>query len=337
MAVAMLLLGFASVANAQYDQRAIKFDRSPARERLLLNHVQQINRHGHASHVELARALTAPAQNDVERAWLIYRWVAHHLRHDSRLARQIGDPNRHPVESLLAAGGGSCEVYAKVTAGLLNAVGIEVQEVRGLTKSGSRPSADGRLNHAWNVVHLEGRWWVMDPTWGAGYVQDGVFHRSPSDMFFLIPPDMAVLSHFDPQDRLRTQANSRVSLEVFLAMPESAATLAALGVPPRRLLDHVKFRSKAALVEVYSQTPKDLRLVDVPITKTLPLKAQYFRIESAQFEELMVVQGRQWTPMSKKGFLHSIQIDPQRGELLVMGRRPKQTDFEAILSYEVAR
>lgn len=39
--------------------------------------------------------------------------------------------------------------------------------------------------------------------------------------------------------------------------------------------------------------------------------------------------------MKKDGVFHVLTMIPERGELLVMGRRPKQHDYEALLAYTV--
>ena len=64
-------------------------------------------------------------------------------------------------------------------------------------------------------------------------------------------------------------------------------------------------------------------------------KEHRFVLESAVFEELMIVQGKSWRPLKKSGKVHSLVLVPSQGELLVMGRRPKQHEFEALLGYRV--
>ncbi|HEX4879977.1 MAG TPA: transglutaminase domain-containing protein [Limnobacter sp.] len=301
----------------------------------LSRHVDGIEPLRYRDHTDMVRALVAPARSDAERAWLVYRWVTQNFRHDNRLARRVGSPERHALEDLIRLSGGSCEVYAHVTSGLLRAAGLEVQVVKGRAKSGFAPVGLNGENHVWNLVRVDGRWWVMDTTWGAGYVSGGRFYKDPSDLFFLMPPEMSTLSHYDPQDRLGVQSRLQLTPERFAAMPEDAIYLASLGVAPEAIFSSLQQNPRNGLVDTFNHKPGELKLRSVPLTRRLARNAQSFQIETAQFEEMFVVQGRSWIPMNKSGRVHHLELKPVRGELLVMGRRPKQTEYEAILAYEV--
>ena len=64
-------------------------------------------------------------------------------------------------------------------------------------------TADSRVNHAWNLVLLEGEWRPLDCTWGAGYLhEDGTFRRELSDHWFLTDPVEFLLTHFPYMYRL---------------------------------------------------------------------------------------------------------------------------------------
>ena len=56
----------------------------------------------------------------------------------------------------IVKGNAVCEGYAKAMQILLNRAGIACCTVRG--------SADG-IEHMWNLVHLDGKWYHLDPTW----------------------------------------------------------------------------------------------------------------------------------------------------------------------------
>jgi len=78
-----------------------------------------------------------------------------------------------------------------------------------------------------------------------------------------------------------------------------------------------------------------LRVMSAPVSGVLERREHRFVLESAIFEELMIVQGKSWRPLKKSGKVHSLILVPSQGELLVMGRRPKQHEFEALLGYRV--
>jgi hypothetical protein len=60
--------------------------------------------------------------------------------------------------------------------------------------------SDGPANHAWNAVRIDGRWQLMDPTWGAGYLDNRMrFVRFFQEHYFLTDPGAFVFDHF-PED-----------------------------------------------------------------------------------------------------------------------------------------
>jgi len=82
--------------------------------------------------------------------------------------------------------------------------GIRTERVNGWSKgftytegmkfTGSDP------NHAWNAVYLNENWWLLDPTWGAGYVDDNKnFIQQYSEHYFLTDPKQFIYDHF-PED-----------------------------------------------------------------------------------------------------------------------------------------
>ncbi len=282
-------------------------------------------------------ALLSAASNDEEKAWLIYRWVTHHFKHDARLARRIGDPSQYPLETLHKLGGGSCAVYANVTHRLMNMAGLEVKTIYGLVKGG--PATAMRMgkpvNHVWNAVKINGVWNVVDATWGAGYVGQQGFRSEHSDLFFLLPAEKAMLSHYDQADELGYQQVFSLDQTLFSKLPEDALYAAAVGMDPQLILDAARRASRLILVSTFDSTPGVLRVMSAPVNGVLERVKQHFVIESAVFEEMMLVQGRSWVPLKKSSKVYSLTVVPDQGELLLMGRRPKQHEFEALLGYRV--
>ena len=52
-------------------------------------------------------------------------------------------------------------------------------------------------NHAWNAVYINDTWWLLDATWGAGYVDDNKnFVFQYSEHYFLTDPNQFIYDHF---------------------------------------------------------------------------------------------------------------------------------------------
>lgn len=283
------------------------------------------------------QALLSVASNDRERAWLIFRWVTSHFEHNARLGSKIGDPRKHSLEEHYRIAGGSCAVYADVVQRLMEHAGLQVKTIYGMAKGGP---ASGRrnskaVNHVWNAVKVDGEWRVIDATWGAGYVDRNGFQRDQSDLFFLIPPEQAVLSHFDEADELGHQRRFGVNYKLFKKLPDDALYAASIGFDSNEILKIQRKPGKLPLVLTFDQLPGSFKVLDAPVLGRLDRLPLRFHIQSAVYEELMVLQGKTWTALSKQGVIHSLIMKPERGELIVMGRRPKQQEFEAMLAYTV--
>ena len=52
-------------------------------------------------------------------------------------------------------------------------------------------------NHSWNAVKLEGKWYLCDATWAAGYTDMNtyLFHFDYDDKYFLMPPEKFAETH----------------------------------------------------------------------------------------------------------------------------------------------
>ncbi len=317
-----------SYANAKEDSR----------RQVLKKHLAQVISKPNWSVDQRLSAILRVAATDHEKAWLVYQWVTQYFRHDTALASKIGNPRNHSLDSLYQKGGGSCAVYADVVQRLLEQAGLEVKTIYGTVKSGGRFSARSGLpvNHVWNAVKIDGQWRVIDATWGAGYLGNHGFQREQSDLFFLMPPEVAVLSHFDQSDELGSQEQFGITEGLFRKMPEEAIYAASIGFDSAEILSFQRRNLGSPLVKTFDQPLNVFKVLDAPIQGRLSKRATHtFKLESTQYQDLMVVQGKSWVPMKKNGSVHSLTLQPQSGELLVMGRRSKQDDFEAMLAYTV--
>jgi transglutaminase/protease-like cytokinesis protein 3 len=151
----------------------------------------------------LAAYLAQAGRDNLTRARALYRWVAGHIEYDASGFRTASYGDVSP-EGVLRRRASVCEGYARLTEALGEAMGLEIEVVSGWSKGyGYTPGQrfDGATNHAWNAVRIEGQWRLMDPTWGAGYLDERMqFVRRFQEHYFLTPPDAFVFDHL-PQDQ----------------------------------------------------------------------------------------------------------------------------------------
>ncbi|NLX83738.1 MAG: hypothetical protein GXZ04_08010 [Clostridiales bacterium] len=100
--------------------------------------------------VQIARQAEAQGfATQYETALYLHDWLTHNADYDEPMTI-------HTPEGVLLWGKGVCESYALAYQMLLRQVGIKSQYVTGYSR--------GQL-HAWNLVHLDGEWTFIDPTW----------------------------------------------------------------------------------------------------------------------------------------------------------------------------
>lgn len=92
---------------------------------------------------------------------------------------------------------GVCQGYANLYYLVCKEAGIPVYLIGGYTKSYNKID---NASHAWIAVQVDSTWYLTDPTWGAGVLNNNKFVRKPVDSYFLVPASTFVQTHmpFDP-------------------------------------------------------------------------------------------------------------------------------------------
>jgi hypothetical protein len=151
----------------------------------------------------LAAHLSAGAKTDLDKARVIYRWIAENVKYDADAlfaSRRIdGSP-----AAVLKTRSAVCEGYARLYKALADAMGLECEIVSGHAKGvGYAPGqpVPEASNHAWNAVKIDGRWRLVDSTWGAGHLDGRQFVSRFTEHYFLTPPEQMIFTHRPADDR----------------------------------------------------------------------------------------------------------------------------------------
>jgi hypothetical protein len=148
----------------------------------------------------VARFITAAFSTDADKARAAFGWVARTLRYDVDNMYVIGY-QREPaelVQEALTRRRGVCTHYAELYSALANQLGLPTYVVTGYGKE--RNGAPQLIGHAWAATRLDGQWYLMDPTWAAGYVVEETFVPRLNNEFYLVKPATFIRTHmpFDP-------------------------------------------------------------------------------------------------------------------------------------------
>ena len=157
-----------------------------------------------ASVDSLASYLVAPAKNEREKARSIFRWVTENIDYNVDgffTGSFAGTSSKDVLKSRKSV----CDGYSDIFSSLARSAGLEVVRIAGYGNGyGYLPGENlsGPSNHAWNAVKINGSWYLIDCTWGAGYIDDNKkYVRKFDDHYFMTPPSEFIYGHFPDESR----------------------------------------------------------------------------------------------------------------------------------------
>ena len=167
----------------------------------------------------LAYQLTSTLSTDVEKFRAIYKWVCQNIKGDSRQFSKVEKQRKKlkhdsvsfmkwnreykkiAFKKLLQHKTTMCTGYAYLIKELCFLANIRCQIIDGYARSVATNTKKIEYpNHSWNAVFLGNKWYLCDPTWSSGYLnQDNLFVRDYNDGYFLTAPDLFAKNHYPLQ------------------------------------------------------------------------------------------------------------------------------------------
>lgn len=130
--------------------------------------------------------------NDKIRAAFI--WTATNISYDvvNMLNQDPTQTEDTKIKSALETKKGVCMHYAAVFNDLANKIGVRTYVVQGYTKQYGKIAT---LGHAWCASQLDGKWFLFDPTWGSGYVENQKYVKKLDNSYFKVEPSKFIFEH----------------------------------------------------------------------------------------------------------------------------------------------
>lgn len=139
--------------------------------------------------VAIANKLITDTMSDREKAKSVYEYTAKTISYDVKKLKNSEFEWDDSALKVLNLQTGICQDYTYLALALLRAGGMEARYVAGTAGAGFNFS-----RHAWVEVKVDGEWLTMDPTWGAGYIENGIFVANYTEDFFE-PSEIAFKTH----------------------------------------------------------------------------------------------------------------------------------------------
>lgn len=184
----------------------------------------------------LAHRLTNKLPTDVEKLRAIYSWVCDNITGDANVEDKIfrkrdkfksdsigyldwhNDYKKKAFKKLLKQKKTVCTGYAYLVKELCFLSNIDCVIVDGYARSPSSNTEQLEMvNHSWNAVKLNGKWYLCDATWSSGYFLNNIFVKEYIDGYFLTDPELFAKNHFPENEQwLLTNTTNK---EKFVSSP----------------------------------------------------------------------------------------------------------------------
>jgi hypothetical protein len=289
--------------------------------------------------VKLAAYLAKPCKTDIEKTRAIYRWVTDRIAYDFDAFRR-GTGRDDKAEAVLTNRRAVCEGYSNLFADLCSRMGVKAVKIAGFGKGfGYRPRTTfSRTNHAWNAVQIDGKWRLIDATWGAGFIQNDKFVKRFSEFFFLTPPEKLIFTHF-PQEAERQLLDSPITQQQFEQQPKVHNVLFEMGVSANELRDAMKEEGFRDFVKSYAHPGDKTFIISAPVALYLQAGSPYsFEMKSEDYDAITLFNGVKPQPLQRDGNVFRQTVTLQRGPAKIAGTLKSEPNrYHTILEYFVKR
>lgn len=207
--------------------------------------------------------LTKNLSTDVEKLRAIYVWICNNIANDFSLyslnerkrKKYVKDSlklqnwnskfKQKLFKKLLKKKKTICTGYAYLLKEMCNIAGIESKMVNGFGRTSSVDFTKLTMpNHTWNVVKLNNKWYLCDPTWSTGisFPEEGRFEFTYNDGYFLTDPKLFFQNHF-PINSQYTLLKENPSFLEFTELPllyPEAFNVLEKQITPNKMYHEVK-------------------------------------------------------------------------------------------------
>lgn len=189
----------------------------------------------------------------VEKAWLDFKWVAENIEYDFA---GVNDYNYDiSPEATFNRGKSICSGYAGLYKDIGDYLGLTIERIGGFSKGFNfnlGESIDDSEKHEWNAVQIDGDWYFIESTWGAGFSSDQKnFTKKFTPYYFFTPPQEFVRGHlpFEPKWQLlpKTKKVSQQTFMEFAPLKSDFFTLGFNKIDPDYTFNDVKEKGKISL------------------------------------------------------------------------------------------
>ncbi len=142
----------------------------------------------------IASYITSNFITDKEKVRATFIWIATNIQYDidNMFAINFYEKKADKITKPLKIRKGICENYAELFNDICLKAKLKSFVIEGYTKQNGLTDY---FPHAWCAVLVDNDWYMFDPTWGSGYINNNKFYKKLNDNYFKVSPASIIKSH----------------------------------------------------------------------------------------------------------------------------------------------
>jgi hypothetical protein len=180
-----------------------------------------------ASIERVAEIIRAGESDPFQRVKAIHDFVTHWVAYDAKAVDAKYTPPTQEAAAVFKRRVATCDGYTNLMLAIGKLTGDDLVAIVGKSRADG-VGLDGFM-HSWVGATINGKRYLVDPTWDAGQVFGGEFRPRYSTSYLFTPPDIFAYDHL-PDDAEWSLTDPPLTQERFLARPTISAHLFAWGM-----------------------------------------------------------------------------------------------------------
>jgi len=269
----------------------------------------------------LSQYLTQPAQTEIEKARVLFTWVATHIRYDD-IAFNSANYADYSAESVLKNKSAVCEGFSNILEALCISIGLEAKKITGYAKGYGyiQGSPFSETNHAWNAIKINNKWRLFDATWAGCYAKNVKGKMVSTIRFepywFDVNPKAFIFTHLPEQPNWQL-TDSSLTLVKFVKLPYLNESFFKMGFNPDHIYNAASSETVTDFVDTYpANFPLDFS--KNPISHTVKKNSDLsFEIQSDYADDIAIIDDHVWHHFTKDKNTFTLTHKPTGNELKI--------------------
>lgn len=282
-------------------------------------------------YTELAKYITEGCNSKLEQARNIYQWICLNIAYDTEYKVYTADDCYDKKK-------GVCQAYCELFYRLSEPLGLKTTIISGRTKN--LHGQVEQTKHAWLYVEVDEGSILIDPTWGAGSIKDGVFVRNENDFsWFQTDPYWLIFTHY-PDDANFQFIEKAIDWKTFTNLPVLYPSSTEYGWDGKKVFTEILSGKILSLPKIYDQYSQHITLTDIPMQKTLrPGHLYTFTVRKKKENEIVLIHDGEFIHESewqKNGDYYTLQYMPVSAGTVALSISKTDKNYNAVVVYQVS-